>query len=184
MPDAPTQPTAGARPGDILAMAKQLVALLEDLHECYTRIEELGEKREAAVRSADTATLTECLKTEDGAVERIIRLERRREGIVAFFTEQFGAASDEQTSARFIAERLDDRAMADRIVEAADALRAKIKTVQEKNESSRLAVETLASHMQGLLRTAAERASATGAYGAKGEMARSTQVVSSVDVTS
>lgn len=178
----PSRP--GASEQDLLPMGRQLLALLQDLTSCYEQIESLNDRREEAIRAADTKTLTECLKTESDVVDQVIRAERRREGIVAFFTEQLGAASAEQASARFIAERLPEPALSDQIVAAADNLRAIIDRTQAKNEAARITVETMAKHMQGLLRTAAERMSQTGAYGARGTVRRNTQVVSSVDLTS
>lgn len=179
---AAKRPTASEQ--DLLAMGRQLLALLEDLTSCYEQIESLNDQRETAIADADTAALTECLKIESDAVDRIIRAERRREGIVAFFTEHLGAASAEQASARFIAQHLAEPGLADQIIRAADGLRELIDRTQAKNESARLTVESLAKHMQGLLRTAAERMSQTGAYGAGGAVKRNTQVVSSVDLTS
>ncbi|MEC9373765.1 MAG: flagellar export chaperone FlgN [Planctomycetota bacterium] len=184
MRDASGKKMAAARADEAELMGVQLAELLEDLSAEYGRIHDLGERRERALRNADTKALGACLQEESGAVERIVALDRRRAGVVGFFASRFEARTTAEITATWIAERIGDEGLAKRIRESATGLRDVIVRVKQSNDASRLAVETLAGHMQGLLRAAAERMSHSGAYGRKGTVESGQAVMSAVDVTS
>ena len=70
------------------------------------------------------------------------------------------------------------------LLDAALRLRALIDRVQRKNESSRVAAEKLARHMQGLMLDAERRHSHAGVYGRGGAVRTGAPVLTALDCTS
>jgi len=165
-------------------MGEQLRRLLVDLEGAYARLERLGGERDEAVGGADVKALAERLAEEGRVVDEIVSMDRRRAGVVGYFARLLEPRDPSELTARSIADALEDESLAQAIRDAAEALRERIEAVKKSNESARLSAETLAAHMQGLLRSAAERLSHSGTYGRAGAVEAGPTVMSAVDLTS
>ncbi|TVQ31739.1 MAG: hypothetical protein EA376_08750 [Phycisphaeraceae bacterium] len=168
--------------GEALVMAEQLETMLKELRVENEHLAALADGRDSAIREANMRALGACLARESEAVQRIADIERRREGIVHYFAIRFSAPDPNAVTATWIAERLDGP-VAERVREAAQELREAILRLRSRNESSRISVQTLASHMQGLLRSAEQALSHSGAYGRRGAVEAGPRVISAMDLT-
>lgn len=164
-------------------MGEALAQALDDLAAVYARLEELGRERDAAVQRADMKALAACVAREGDVVRQIAEIEQRREHAANFFKTLYGVNPSEDVTATWIARRL-PAPMRERLIEAAGELRTRIEATRRNNEASRRAMETLASHMRGVLHASAARLSHTGAYGRRGSVDPGAIVVSAVDLTS
>ncbi len=170
---------------DLDTLTNDLERLLLGLAAEQEALFSLGEARDAAITAANMRALAEAVAGEHVVVTRIAGMDRERSRIVERLLRWVGAPSrgEPTPTARWIAARLPSEGR-DRILAAADRLRAAIERTAKQNASARVAAETLAAHMQGLLRAAAKRASHAGTYGHRGVVEHGPAVVSAMDVTS
>lgn len=181
MPD-PTPPMR-VHSDELGARGEALARALDDLAATYARMGQLGRERDAAVQRADMKALAACVARESEAVRQVAEIDQRREQAAGWFKALYGVAPSDDVTATWIARRL-PQPIQDRVLEAAAALRERVEAAQENNEASRRAMETLASHMRGVLHAASARMSHTGAYGRRGSVEPGAMVVSAVDLTS
>lgn len=163
-------------------LPERLDALIQQLSAAYEALDELADARRRAVTSADLGALGSCVQRENEQVQRIAALDRERESIVRLAAQEsrFDPAT---TTITQLAGALPEPWRSD-LLDAALRLRALIDRVQRKNESSRVAAEKLARHMQGLMLDAERRHSHAGVYGRGGAVRTGAPVVTALDCTS
>ena len=127
------------------AAATDLEVIVNDLNSLYARLETLAESRHGAIRRADRETLAACIGEEGVLVQHITEIEARRASAI----KRLKAADNERL--RDIAARIGG-SLGDRLLSAADQLRARVQRVSHINNASRDAAEALSRHMDGLWR--------------------------------
>lgn len=164
------------------SLVEALREALAELRREYEALESLADRRRDAVSRADLKAISECIGSENEVVQRIASAEQRRREAASALSERFGLEDAESAPVSRLAEHLDEHERAD-LLAAADDLRSVIRRVQQKNSAARRAAETLARHMQGLLRAAEHWFSHAGTYGKQGTVGAGTAVCSVMDVT-
>jgi len=162
--------------------AAALESTLAELAAEYDRLERVGADRLSAIRRADMPAMAETIGIESKLAARIAELDRRR----AEAARDLGVAlglTDEHTSASTLARRAAGR-VGDAVLDAAGQLRAVIDRVQRQNARAQITAQTLAAHMQGVLRAAQGKMNHSGAYGSQGVVAPGPAVVSMLDMVS
>ncbi|MCB9838831.1 MAG: flagellar export chaperone FlgN [Phycisphaeraceae bacterium] len=175
----PDRNTAGE---SIAQAAARLEAMLAELTLEYDRLEKLGAERLSAMRRADLQSVAQTIGAESEIASRIADLDRRRADAAGELGGLLGVAQ-EQASATTLARRAAGR-VGDAVQDAANQLRAVIERVQRQNARAQIAAQTLAAHMQGVIRAAQGRLNHSGAYGARGVVAPGPTVVSTLDLVS
>lgn len=113
--------------------------------------------------------MRDALAEEAAAAGLAARADRHRADAAGALARSLGARGDEQITAGWIAQRLPSP-WSERVAAAAADLRAILTKSNEHNAADRLAAETIASHLRGVLQSAAATASQSVTYGAKGAM--------------
>ena len=170
---------------DVIAIkqaALRLETTLNDLQVEYDLLERLGAERLEALRAADMAAVARSIGAESEVAGRIAELNTLRAEAAGLLGELLGV-DDEQASASALARRAAGK-VGDAVLDAAGQLRAVIERVQRQNARGQLAAQTLAAHMQGVLRAAQGKLNHSGAYGSRGVVAPGPAVVSMLDLTS
>lgn len=162
--------------------ALRLEATLTGLQRAYDQLEQLGADRLAAVRSADLPQVAKIIAAESEVATTIAKLDTRRAEAAKDLGELLGVV-DEQLSASALARRAAGK-VGDAVFDAATQLRAVIDRVQKQNARAQIAAQTLASHMQGVLRAAQGKLNHSGAYGSRGVVTPGPAVVSMLDLVS
>lgn len=163
--------------------AARLEAALRELTRIYERLVGIGERRRSAVRSASHRALQDALAEEAGAAGLASRADRDRSDAARALVRAVGLEWTPDVTASAIASRLPEP-WRERIECAASALRAVLERAKEHNQADRLAAETIAAHLEGVLRSAALAAGGAPTYGSRGAIApRREQVVSVMDLT-
>lgn len=177
MADTRTQTLDLAGAADVLSRTlDELGALHETLAGCV-------DERDLAVSAADMPGLAAAVGAESEIVQQIAAAEQRRGRLAAAIAELLGAARGQEVNASWLAERL-PAGQAGRLREAAARLRERIILVQKRNAASRVALESLASHMKGILHATERRLSHSGVYGRSGSVPAGPAVLSTMDLVS
>jgi FlgN protein len=169
-------------PERIEQAAARLETILAELACEYDRLERLGADRLTAMRHADLPSMTRVIGAESEIAGRIAELDRQRVEAARELGDALGV-SDEHVSASTLARRAAGR-IGDAVLDAAGQLRAVIDRVQRQNARAQITAQTLASHMQGVLRAAQGKMNHSGAYGSRGVVAPGPAVVSMLDMVS
>jgi len=178
----PTRKTGSAP--DTAPLVAQFVRILSELCDVYRQMAPLGEARRSAVRTADAPALRETIEKEATLVARLRDLNRQRVACVTALTRIVGRPERAEATATWLSEQLPPE-QGEEVRELAVALREAIERVQKRVATDRLATETIAAHLQGLVRTAGDAMSHAQTYGRSGQVERGRhQVVSLMDVTS
>lgn len=160
--------------------AAQLESLLREIGACYEALARCAIDRREAMRRADTQGLARCVQEENRQVQAIAELERRRMIVVEALAARFGAPEKSQTPVSRLAPLLPEPSRS-RLLTLAQGLRELMERVTALNDSTRRAAETLASHMEGLLRHVASKLNHAQVYGPRGVVAPGARVVSAID---
>lgn len=135
------------------------------------------------MRAANHRALQEAIADEAGAAGMASRADRDRADAARAILQTIGAPASGEATASWIASRLPDP-LRPRIEDAAGALRATLERGREHHAADRLAAETIAAHLQGVLHAAASAAGGSVTYGSRGAMeTRREQVASVMDLT-
>ena len=161
----------------------ELETLMRELIAEYERLNELAEKRQDAMRHADTRTLGETIGAENVSVQRVAELERKRLPVVGELARKLQAPPKTEVTVTWLAQRLSGAA-GERLAGLASRLRGLIQTLLRQNEASKRTAETLASHMDGLLKQVAASLNHARTYSASGLVTAGPRVVSAIDVKS
>lgn len=163
--------------------AGRLEAALRELTRIYERLAGVAERRRSAVRTANHRALQDALAEEAGGAGLASRADRDRADAVRALAPALGLTLSPELTATRIAASLPEP-WRGRIESAAGALRSVLERSRENHAADRLAAETIATHLQGVLQTAAAAASGSVTYGARGAMTtRREQVASVMDLT-
>ena len=160
-------------------LADRLQVLIEELSQAYEKLDALADRRRGAISTADMRSLADCARQESQEVERLAALDQTRASIVRDAAHQSRLDPAKTTLSQLACALADP--WRDAVVDAAGSLRSLIERVQRKNAATRLAAETLAKHMQGLLRTAEGMHSHSGAYSRSGAVRVGSPVVTALD---
>lgn len=166
----------------IAQVAAKLEAMLTELTEEYDRLERLGSARLQAMRQADLGSVAKTIGAESEIATRIAELDKRRAEAASALGGLLGV-TDEQATATTLARRAAGK-VGDAVLDAANQLRNVIDRVQKQNARAQIAAQTLAAHMQGVLRAAQGKLNHSGAYGARGVVTPGPSVVSTLDLVS
>lgn len=169
-------------------MLDALCALLSELRREHETLLTLSERKREAVAHARHAELSSCIREESEVAQRIASIERRREPVVhalvgAIGGPPAGAPRGWRADSEWIAARLDERG-AERLRARAREVREIITELRTRNASVAQAAETLARHLQGIIRTVDQRLNASGAYTPRGVAAAAPSTLCGVDITS
>lgn len=162
--------------------AAELEAVLREISAHYATLARCAEARRDAMRRADTAALARWIDTENLAVQAIADLERRRMIVVEELAARINAPARSQTPIRQLAAALPEP-FRSRVLTIAQSLRESMEQLSALNETTRRAAESLATHMEGLLRHVAARMNHAQTYGPRGVVASGPRVVSAWDAT-
>ncbi|XVJ58508.1 MAG: flagellar protein FlgN [Tepidisphaera sp.] len=160
---------------------RELASLLGSLisaHEEYLGL--LAEHREA-VRRASPAAAAEVTTRQTGCLERIAMFEHARRALVQRVIDAGHWPGRELVTLTGLAERCGP--MKQRLIDSASHLKTLIAKVRQEQGIVRRVSQSLASHIEGLMRTVAKAASHTGTYGRRGVVGTSS-VVTALDVRS
>lgn len=164
-------------------LVSELEAVLRGMVVQYEVLSSLSARRLDAMRHAKTRDLSAVIAEESQAIQRVAELEKRRLPVVAHLAVKLGAPAKGEVSVSWIAERLTGSA-GERIAGLAARLRELMSGVVKQNETGRRTAETLASHMDGLLRQVAGLLNHARTYGPSGLVSAGARVVSAIDVRS
>lgn len=179
--DPPDSPGAVAVSSD--EAARGLDRVLADLTVQFHRLGELARVKLGAMRQADTRALGACLTQENGAVQEIAEVEKRRVRIVGELARSLGSSEGVGTSVSWIADRLGP-GVRERLMTRAQALRELMESVRQENEVAAIVAERLARHMEGLWAQVSASLNHSKTYGRKGAVQPGPRVVSALDLTS
>jgi plasmid maintenance system antidote protein VapI len=181
------QPTARATaadaraPLDVSAATAELDSALHELIAIYQRLLEIAERRREAINAADPRGLASCVAEENDLIQRIADVEKRRMVVAAQLAGALGLPDKSQTTVTAIAARLTGEAAA-RLSRSAGTLREIAERVRRTNEIVRSAAETLAAHIEGLMRTVQNQLTRTTTYEARGRMASRLSPPAALDI--
>jgi hypothetical protein len=162
--------------------AARLESVLTGLSMEYDRLERLGADRLSAIRKADLSSVAMTIGAESEIAARIAELNKQRAEAASGLGVLLGVM-DEQATASTLARRAAGK-VGETVLDAANQLRTVIDRVQRQNARAQIAAQTLAAHMQGVLRAAQGKLNHSGAYGSRGVVAPGPSVVSMLDMVS
>ena len=147
--------------------ALELEGLLRELIVCYEQLYSLSKLTMAALREADTGKLASCVGQQNELVQRVAEAEKRRIRVVGGLATTLGSPAKTQTTVTWLAERIGGE-VGERLRVLARALKTLLQRVRPANEATHDAADTLARHMEGLLRRVAGELRHAGLYGRRG----------------
>lgn len=166
----------------------ELCALLEALGREHRALLGLSERKHRAISGAKHADLAACMRDESEVVQRIALIEQRREPVVGAIVQALGgppigAGRHWRANSEWIAARVVER-YAERLRRHAGEVHEVIDALRTRNRAAVVAAETLARHIQGIIRTVDQRLNASGAYTPRGVVAAPASTLCGVDITS
>jgi len=164
---------------DVPKLTDQLEAIMRDLLIAYEQLHSFAKHRRDAIRAADAARLAACVRQENTIVQQVAEVEKRRIVVVRDLAAALGSTDREQTTVTWIANKLNALGGGGGGVDGAnlrilaDRLRETITKVSQLNAVTKDAAETLARHMAGIMKAAAQARSYARTYSRAGELADS-----------
>lgn len=170
------------------SLAGELCAILDAMLGEHRAMMTVVERRREALRRAKINDLNQCVAEESAIAQRVALLDQRRESVVAALLPLIGgvpagAARGWKPNAEWLASRIGGK-QGERLLTTAKALREVIASLREANASTRDAAETVARHIQGIVRSVEQRLSGSGAYTPRGVVSAPPSALFGVDVTS
>ncbi len=161
----------------------ELEQILRQLVVHYEQLHSLANLHLEAIRKADVDQLSVCIAQENRIIQAVAESEKRRLHVVGDIADILGSPEESQTTMSWIAERIrGDRGS--RLAAMARHLRSVIAAMSEVNTAARQAAETLAKHMDGLMRSVARELNHAKTYSNRGRMDAGPAVVSALDLSS
>lgn len=152
----------------------RLDAMLGTLITEHETLLELTADHRRAVTTADVKRLGDIVEQTGAVLERVSRVESERQRLVARPDGRPSTLEELMVAL--------DSADRERLTERSGTLRGLIEQVQAEQEAVRLASESLANHMRGLMQQVASRLSHSGTYGRGGRVENKAPVVTGVDL--
>lgn len=170
------------------SLAGELCAILDAMLNEHRAMLAVVERRRAALRKAKIGELNQCVGEESAIAQRIATLDQRREVVIAAILPALGgvpagAARGWRPNAEWLAPRIGGK-QGERLLSTATTLRQVIAELREANASTRYAAETVARHIQGIVRSVEQRLSGSGAYTPRGVVSAPPSALFGVDLTS
>lgn len=175
------RPRTNPQPIDLHAASTDLDNALRDLIGIYERLLTLTERRREAIDKAEPRKLGVCIAEENELVQQIAEVEKRRMVAASRLAEALELPDKSQTTVRAIAARLSGEP-AERLTRSAATLRVIAERVQRANEIVKAAAETLASHVEGLMRTVQSQLTRATTYEARGRMSMKPTAPAALDL--
>lgn len=161
---------------------ERLEKLLEEERLLYTRLDGLVDDQREAVRCADVQSLVVSSSSERELVEAIRTIDLRRGELVEAIGAEVGLASAGPPSLSDLLEFSGSRRS--RLVAIADELRGLIGKVRAASGVVRVAAESLARHMQGIVQSVEAGFSRAGVYERAGRIANGSPWQTAIDIRS
>lgn len=173
---------------DTRAICASLCAALDAMLVEHRALLGVVRRRKEALRRARIADLNACVAEESAITQRIAGLDQRRESAVLALLSAFGgvpAGSPRgwRPNAEWLAPRVGGDA-GERLLAVAVELRKVITEVRTENACTREAAESVARHIQGIVRSVEQRLSGSGAYTPRGVVSAPASSLCGVDITS
>lgn len=147
----------------------ELETTLRDLLNEHDALLALLNRKHQAVRHAKPAVVEECLERENGRVQRIAELEKRRQQCVADLTERADAEASEPLTISRIAEAAEPD-QRERLLGLAGVLRQRMIEVQRESRVIKQATDGLLKHVQGVMQRVTGAVTGVGTYGSSGRL--------------
>lgn len=163
--------------------AEAVERLVRELLSGYERLLVLAVARREAIRSADLARLSACVRDENEVVQRLADLEKDRLRLIGPIATRLGSPDGDRTKLTWVAERMGGDTW-ERVRVAAQRLRETAGRLRAENEVGRSAASSLSRHMSGLVRSLRASLSHSRTYGSGGAVESGARVVSSLDLKS
>jgi hypothetical protein len=176
-----TRPRTNPQPIDLRAASAELDAALHELIAIYERLLDLTNRRREAINNAQPRKLAAYIAEENDLVQQIAQIEKRRMLAASRLADALGLPDKSQTTVRAIAAKLTGEP-AERLTRSAATLRAIAERVQRANEIVKNAAETLAAHVEGLMRTVQCQLTRATTYEARGRMAMKPTAPAALDL--
>jgi len=155
--------------GSIELLALRLEDVLRDLIGQHERLaHSLAAKREA-LSTADQDRVLKLLEIENGAIQAVAEGDKQRQTIVAEMTLLLDADASMPIPMGEMAQLMEEPYRG-RLLVLREQLRDRMMVVRRGTAVTRVATESLAKHMQGLLHTIQTACGGGAAYGAGGSM--------------
>jgi hypothetical protein len=179
-----TKPTAASAE----TLAGEMCALLEAMLTEHRAMVLVVERRKEALKRARINDLNSCIAEESVIAQRIAMLDQRRDAVVRELVPLLGGAPlgsprGWRPNAEWLVPRIGGT-LGERVRTVATALREVIESLRAANASTREAAETVARHIQGIVRSVEQRLSGSGAYTHRGVVSAAPSALCGVDVTS
>lgn len=180
-----TQPAAAP---SVESLAGELCALLDAMLREHRAMHAVVERRREALRRAKINDLNQCVAEESAIAQRVATLDQRRESVAVALVAALGGAPAGsprgwRPNAEWLAARVGGKS-AERLLTTAKSLREVIVSLREANAATREAAETVARHIQGIVRSVEQRLSGSGAYTPRGVVSAPPSALCGVDLTS
>ena len=163
----------------LVASLEQVIRQLLDLH---GELLDLLKRKQEKLRANDAQAMMDCCTLEHEKMQRIAELEKRRLTLAADLTLAVDPGAAEPMRLAELAERLDEP-MRGRLLVLRQQLLETMKNVQSETSIVRLATETLAKHMQGIIQTIGAISTGVSTYGSGGAFPRQNSAVSTFSAT-
>ncbi|MEK6701204.1 MAG: flagellar export chaperone FlgN [Planctomycetota bacterium] len=166
-----------------LALAGELSAILTGLHEQYTAFHGLLLAQREAIRAADPSRLARIGELQLAALRAISALEDRRRVLVNTISDtgRWTGATPITLSALAQHAPKDQR---ESLLAMATSLRGVMSACQSEQSTLKSAAQSLAAHIEGVMRQIARTLSHAGTYGRRGLVDTSTAVTTALDLRS
>lgn len=145
----------------------RLEAMLREQLELHRQLHGVLQRKRAALREAKRAELDDCCRAENGFVQKISELEKKRLTLVGELTLKVSLQAREPMRLDELAGHLPEPSRG-RLLVLRQQLRDLMQQVRADAHVVRRATEALARHMQGLMQSVAAAINGSGSYGATG----------------
>ncbi len=175
-------------PASVETLAGEMCALLEAMLTEHRAMLGVVERRKEALKRARINDLNACIAEESVIAQRIATLDQRRDSVVRQLVPLLGGAPigsprGWRPNAEWLVPRIGG-ALGERVNTVAMNLRGVIESLRAANASTRDAAETVARHIQGIVRSVEQRLSGSGAYTHRGVVSAAPSALCGVDLTS
>lgn len=157
----------------------EIEGILSELLREHERLLTLTRAHRDAMVGADSNAMRACLNQQNEVVQRIARLEDRRARAAQRLCPP--QAHGGRVTVTAIAEQAPGP-IRQRLLDLAGRLRELLDSLRKENGALRIAAESLASHMQGLMQQVSRRLSGAGTY-ARGSAQSAAPVAGAIDLT-
>jgi len=147
---------------------RELIALLRETLSVYEAWLPLCHAKRQALAAADTAALNDLLRRENAKLQAAGELEKRRLTLVAALTRRVNPRASEPMKMLDLAEALDEPERSELLLTRL-TLRERMQEVHRESSIARRTTESLARHMNAMVRSVAAVAAGVTTYTPRGE---------------